>query len=90
MGDVLHDIAEGREVVLSTEAVNSIVHGNQPNALLPQQLHDLPDLEIISADSAHVLYIDTVHVPFFNFLQHCHKSGAIKAASTHPVIGEMP
>lgn len=89
MGDVLHDVAEGSEVVLSTEAVNSVVYGNQANALLPQQFHDLSDLEVIPADPAHVLYIDAVHVPGFNFLQHCHESGTVEPTAAHPVIGEM-
>ena len=85
----VHDVAEGSEVVLSTKAVNSVVYGNQANALLPQQFHDLSDLEVIPADPAHVLYIDAVHVPGFNFLQHCHESGTVEPTAAHPVIGEM-
>ena len=44
MGDVLHDIAEGRKIIVAFQTVHAIVDGNQTNASLPQNLHNLTDL----------------------------------------------
>ena len=44
MGDVLHNVTEGRKIVIAFQTGHTVVDRNQPDAALPQNLHDLTDL----------------------------------------------
>ena len=49
MGDVLHNVAERGKIVITFQTVYTVVNGDQPNASLPQNLHNLTDLQIVAS-----------------------------------------
>ena len=49
MGDVLHNVAERGKIVITFQTVYTVVEGNQTNTTLPQNLHNLTDLQIVAS-----------------------------------------
>ena len=78
MGAVLHDVAERGKIVIAFQTVHTVVDGNQTNASLSQNLHNLTDLQIVTPQPAHVLDDDCLYTPCLHFLHHRQKSGAVK------------
>ena len=46
---VLHNVAERGKIVIAFQTVHTVVDGNQTNASLPQNLHNLTDLQIVAS-----------------------------------------
>lgn len=89
MGDVLHDVAEGRKVVVPSRRVNAVIDCNQTNAVLTQYLHDLPNFEIITTHAAHVLQAQKFHIPGFDLPHQRQKSRTVETKSANAVIRKM-
>ena len=85
----VHDIAKGRELVIALCRVHGVIEGNQPDAVLSERLCVNADLQIISAESAHILDTDYANITGLNLVHHCHKAGAVKAQTGDTVIGEV-
>src|SRR5699024_9577892 len=82
---LVHDIAERGEIVVAFQTVHTIVDGDQPDAALPQNLHNLADFQIVTPQAAHVLYDDGLHPSGLDFLHHRQKSGAVKTGSRYAI-----
>lgn len=89
MGDVLHDVAEGRKVVVPSRRVNAVIDCNQTNAVLTQYLHDLPNFEIITTHAAHVLQAQKFHIPGFDLPHQRQKSRTVETKSANAVVRKM-
>ena len=89
MGDVLHDVAKRGKIIIPTKAVHTIIQSNQPDILLPQQFHDLPDLQIVTPQPGHIFDDDCFYMTCFHFCHHCVKAGTVKAGAGDAVIGEV-
>ena len=48
MGDVLEQVAKRGKIVVPFVAVHTVIDGDQPDAALPQNLHDLADFQIVT------------------------------------------
>ena len=46
---VIHDVAERGKIVITFQTVYTVVDGNQTNTTLPQNLHNLTDLQIVAS-----------------------------------------
>ncbi len=89
MMHVLHDVAERGKIVVTLEAVHTVVEDDQPDVLLPQNFHDLVDFEIIAPQPAHVLDDDGFHTSRLDFLHHSRISGAVEPGAGNAVVGEV-
>ena len=89
MGDVLHNVTEGRKIVIAFQTVHTVVDGDQPDAALPQNLHDLADFQIIAPQAAHVFDNNGLHPSGLDFLHHRQKSGAVKTGAGDTIIGKV-
>ena len=45
---LVHDVAEGRKIIITFQTVHTVVDGDQPDTALPQNLHDLTDFQIVT------------------------------------------
>ena len=45
----IHDVAERGKIVITFQTVYTVVDGNQTNTTLPQNLHNLTDLQIVAS-----------------------------------------
>jgi len=77
----IHDVAEWGKIVIAFQTVHTVVDGDQTNTALPQNLHDLTDLQIVAPQPAHVLDDDCLYTPCLHFLHHRQKSGAVKTGA---------
>ena len=85
----IHDVQERGKIILSVGAVHSVIDGDQPDASLPQNFHDLADFEIVTPQAAHVFDDDCLHVSGLHFLHHGGKSGAVEPGSGDSIVREM-
>ena len=46
---------EGSEIIILFESIDTVVKGNKTDISLPKHLHDLSDLQIVTAQTGHVL-----------------------------------
>src|SRR5699024_1897795 len=53
---LVHDVAEGRKIIITFQTVHTVVDGDQPDTALPQNLHDLTDFQIVTPQAAHIFY----------------------------------
>ena len=86
---LVHDVAEGGKIIVPTKAVHAVIQGNQPDILLPQQFHDLTDLQIVTSQPGHIFDYDRLHMTCFHFCHHCVKAGTVKSGAGNAVIGEV-
>ena len=86
---VLHNVTERGKIIVPVQAVHTVIDGDQPDAFLPQNLHDLADFQIVAPQSAHVLNDDGFHPSGLDFLHHRQKTGPVKAGSRNAVIREV-
>lgn len=50
MGDVLHNVAEGRKLIFTLGAVHAVIDGNKPDAMLGEKMVCVnPYLQIVAA-----------------------------------------
>ena len=68
MGDVLHDIQKGSEIILGLiGAVHAVVDGNETNAVLREgDLRVEAHTEIVTTHATEVFYKDNAHLTGFN------------------------
>ena len=85
----IHDVQERGKIILSVGAVHSVIDGDQPDASLSQDFHDLADFEIVTSQAAHVFDDDCLHVPGLHFLHHGGESGAVEPGSGDSIVREM-
>ena len=86
---LVHNVTERGKIIIAFQTVHTIVDGNQPDAALPQNLHDLTDFQIVAPQATHVLYDDGLHPSGLDFLHHCQKAGTVKTGSRYAIIGEV-
>ena len=86
---LVHNIAERGKIIVAVDAVYAVVNGDQANAFDTQNLHDLPDLEIVAPQAAHVLNDDCLHTASLDLLHHGGEAGAVKASAGDTIVGEM-
>ena len=86
---LVHNVAERGKIIIAFQTVHTVIDGDQPDAALPQNLHDLADFQIVTPQAAHVLYNDGLHPSSLDFHHHCQKAGAVKTGSRYAVIGEV-
>ena len=91
MGDVLHNIEERSEIViLRLVAVHAVIDGDKTDLLLREKYLGIEaDLQIISAESAHILDDDRTDLSGIYFGKHSLKSGTVEVAPGIAVIGKM-
>ncbi|ETO98524.1 hypothetical protein HMPREF1495_1318 [Lachnoanaerobaculum sp. MSX33] len=85
----VHDIAERGKVIIPTKAINPIVQGNQTDVTLPKHFHELTNLKIITAHTAHIFDYDGTYIPGFNFFHHGYEARSIKPGAGYSVIRKM-
>ena len=86
---LVHDVAERSKIVVTFQTVYTVIDGDQTDAALPQNLHDLADFQIIAPQAAHVFDNNGLHSSGLDFLHHRQKAGAVKTGSRYAVIGEV-
>ena len=89
MGDVLHNVAERGEIIVTSGTVHAVIDGDKSHATLTQDFHNLTDFQIVTTHAAHVLDTQVLHIPGFHFFHHCQKSGTVKASTTNAIVREM-
>ena len=77
----VHNVAERGKIIIAFQTVNTVIDRNQPDAALPQNLHDLTDFQIIAPQAAHVFDNNGLHPSGLDFLHHRQKAGTVKAGS---------
>ena len=91
MGAVLHNVQEwGKFCTLPALAVNTIGNRYKMHSLFPK--HDFcvkSYLQIISTDTAHVLYNDCSHLSSFNICKHSLPVGSVKVCASPSIIRVM-
>ena len=89
---LVHNIEERSKLIaVLVVAVYAVGNGNKMNTVLPE--HDFrvkTGLQIISADSAHVLYQNMSNLPGFNIRHQLLPCRSFKIASAPAVIGVVP
>ena len=86
---LVHTVAEGGKIIIAFQTVHTVVDGDQPDAALPQNLHDLGDFQIVTPQAAHVFDNNGLHPSGLDFLHHRQKAGAVKTSSRYAVISEV-
>ena len=86
---LVHDITERSEVIVTLESVHAVIDSNQTDPFLPEHLHDLTDLQIITAHTAHVLNANCSDVSFVDLIHHGHKARTVEAGAGDPIVCEM-
>ena len=86
---LVHNVAERGKIIIAFQTVHTVVDGNQPDAALPQNFHDLTDFQIVTPQAAHVFDNNGLHPSGLDFLHHRQKAGTVKTGSRYAVIGEM-
>ena len=86
---LVHDVAERGKIIIAFQTVHTVIDGNQPDAALPQNFHDLTDFQIVTPQAAHVFDNNGLHPSGLDFLHHRQKAGTVKTGSRYAVIGEM-
>ena len=85
----IHNVAERGKIVIAFQTVHTVIDGDQPDAALPQNLHDLADFQIIVPQAAHVFDNNGLHPSGLDFLHHRQKSGAVKTGAGDTIIGKV-
>ena len=90
--ELVHDVEKGREVVLlGLGAVDAVVDGDEPHALVWE--HDLgveANLEIVPPKAAHVLNDDRSNVARLNLPHHGGEAWTVKIYAAVAVVSEVP
>ena len=86
---LIHDVQKRGEVVFSVLAVHTVIDGNEPDAALTKDFHDLTDFEIIAPQAAHVLDDDRLHISSLDFLHHSGEAGTVEAGARDTIVREM-
>ena len=90
--ELVHDVEKGREVVLlGLGAVDAVVDGDEPHALVGE--HDLgveAHLEIVPSEAAHILDDDRADVARLDLPHHGGEAGAVEIDAAVAVVGEVP
>ena len=90
--ELVHDVEKGREVVLlGLGAVDAVVDGDEPHALVGE--HDLgveANLEIVPPEAAHVLDDDRADVARLDLPHHGGEAWAVEIDAAVAVVSEVP
>ena len=71
MGDVLQDILERGNIVVITQGVDTVIHGDIADTVPWEKvLNQMPGLQIVTPQSAEVFRDDKVDLPALNGSQH--------------------
>ena len=92
MGDVLHDIEEGRKfVAVLIVAVHAVGNRNKVDAVLPEEyLRVKAGLQVITPRPAHVLDNDMVYLPGLDVCNELLPCRALKIAAAPAVVCIVP
>ena len=93
---VLHDVAEGREIIITLFAVHTVVHGNEADIMLGKiSVGVVANLQIITPQPGHILYDHGSHITGLYILQHLLKAGTVEicpgiaVVNIEPCVGKM-
>ena len=91
MGDVLHDIEEGRKfIAVLIVAVHAVGNRHKVDTVLPEEyLCVKAGLQIITTSSTHVLDNDMSHFSGLNIRHQLLPCGTVKIAAAPAIIGIM-
>ena len=87
MGDVLDDIAEGRELIVALGAVYTIIHRNKVNIMFGK--HDLrihADLQVVTPETRHIFDDNALDKACLNICNHLLKAWAVKGRAGNTII----
>ena len=84
-------VSEGKEVILHAgSGVGSFVHGNKSDIVLSQYLSEISGQNVVSTDSAVVLYNDSADVALLDLCNESLKPRAIKGGSGYTIVRKVP
>lgn len=86
---LVHDIAERSEIIVAHEGVHTVIDGDQTDPFLPEHFHDLTDLQVVTAHTAHILDANCSDVSFVDLIHHGHEARTVEAGAGDPVVCEM-
>ena len=93
---VLHDVAEGREIIIALVAVHTVVYGNEADVMLWKiSVSIVANLQIVTAQPGHILYNYGGHITGLYILQHLLKAGTVEVCpgiaiiNIEPCVGKM-
>ena len=86
---LVHDVAERGKIIIAFQTVYTVIDSDQPDAALPQNLHDLADFQIVTPRRLMSLINNGLHSSGLDFLHHRQKAGTVKSGSRYAVIGEV-
>ena len=86
---LVHDVAERGKIIVPSCAVHTVIDGDKAYSTLAQDFHYLTDFQIVTTQTAHVLYAEVVHIPGFNLFHHCQKSGAVKTGAGNSIVRKV-
>ena len=90
MGDVLHNVAEGRKLIFALGAVHTVIDGDKPDAVLGEKLVCVnPHLQIVAAQPGHILDHHGTDIPILDRLNHFGKAGAIEIRTRITVVHKV-
>ena len=84
---VIHDIAEGCELVVTLGTVYTVIHRNKVNIMFRK--HDLgihTDLQIITPETRHIFDDNTLDKACLNICNHLLKARAVKGRTGNAII----
>src|SRR5699024_9256774 len=60
---LVHNVAERGKIIVTSGAVHAVIDGDEANATLTQDFHNLTDFQIVTTHAAHVLDTQILHIP---------------------------
>lgn len=84
---VLHDVAEGRKIIVALVAVHAVIYGDKPNIVVREiGVGIVADLQIVTPQAGHIFYDHGGYITGLNILQHILKARTIEICSCVAVI----
>lgn len=84
---VLHDVAEGRKIIVALVAVHAVIYGDKPNIVVREIVVGIvANLQIVTPQAGHILYNNGGHITGLNILQHLLKARTIEICPCVAVI----
>ena len=86
---LVHNISERSELIVAFKGVHAVIQGNQPSVVFPQHLHIGADLQIVTAETAHILHNDHGDSVGFDLVNHFLETRPVKPGAGDAIVGEV-
>ena len=84
---LVHDVAEGREIIVALVAVHTVVYGNEADVMLWKiGVGVIANLQIVPPQAGHILYDHSGYITGLYILQHLLKAGTVEIRPGIPVV----